>query len=254
MKQNLIATVFTVMALVTLLAAQVAPQRIRTIEDVMAGRLIKKVAPEYPPQARQAEIQGKVVLRVQISKSGDVESIQMLSGHPMLVPAAIAAVKQWKYKPYLLNGEPVEVETQVTVNFTLADKPAAEGIVGDRPGGIHAGEPGRIAPSNPGDQSVVGTPRRVRVSSGVMQAMVVSKAPPQYPQDAKDQHIEGVVVMRAIIDKDGNVANLQLISGHPLLAPPAIEAVKRWKYQPYLLNGVPVEVETQITVNFTLMN
>jgi protein TonB len=59
-------------------------------------------------------------------------------------------------------------------------------------------------------------------------------------------------VLKVIIDKEGNVANIQLISGHPMLAPPAIEAVKQWKYRPYLLNDAPVEIETQVTVNFTL--
>lgn len=260
MKRHLIATVLTVIALSSLLAAQVSPQ-IRTVEDVMSGRLIKRVPPDYPPLARQARIQGTVILKVRISKTGDVVNLQLISGHPMLAPAAIEAVKQWKYKPYLLNGDPVEVETQVTVNFTLSDKPDAQGIAGDKPGGIPAGAPGGIAPSSSADQSVVGTPQphlgpplRVRVSAGVAQGLLVSKVSPQYPQDARDQRIQGVVVMRAIIDKEGNVANIQLISGHPLLAPPAIESVKQWKYQPYLLNGAPVEVETQITVNFTLVN
>jgi periplasmic protein TonB len=59
-------------------------------------------------------------LQAQISKDGSIENLQLISGHPMLAPAAIEAVKQWKYKPYLLNGEPVEVDTQVQVNFTLA--------------------------------------------------------------------------------------------------------------------------------------
>ena len=59
-------------------------------------------------------------------------------------------------------------------------------------------------------------------------------------------------MLKVIIDKEGNVANIQLISGHPMLAPPAIEAVKQWKYRPYLLNDAPVEIETQVTVNFTL--
>jgi len=97
-------------------------------------------------------------------------------------------------------------------------------------------------------------PQRVRVSSGVMQALLVKKVPPQYPQDAKDQHIQGVVVLKAVINKEGNVSNLELVSGHPMLAPGAIEAVKQWKYRPYLLNGEPVEVESQVQVNFTLVN
>jgi periplasmic protein TonB len=96
------------------------PQRVRVSSGVVSGLLLRKVNPVYPPLARQARIQGTVVLQAQISKTGDIENLQLITGHPMLAPAAIEAVKQWKYKPYLLNGEPVEVDTQVQVNFTLA--------------------------------------------------------------------------------------------------------------------------------------
>jgi periplasmic protein TonB len=96
------------------------PQRVRVSQGVSAGLLVRKVNPTYPPLARQARIQGQVVLRAVISKDGSIENLTLVSGHPMLAPAAIEAVKQWKYKPYLLNGEPVEVDTEVQVNFTLA--------------------------------------------------------------------------------------------------------------------------------------
>jgi periplasmic protein TonB len=96
------------------------PQRVRVSSGVVSGLLVRRVAPTYPPLARQARIQGTVILQAQISKTGDIENLQLISGHPMLAPAAIEAVKQWKYRPYLLNGEPVEVDTQVQVNFTLA--------------------------------------------------------------------------------------------------------------------------------------
>jgi periplasmic protein TonB len=96
------------------------PQRVRVSAGVTSGLLIRKVNPVYPPLARQARISGTVVLRAVISKDGAIENLQLVSGHPMLAPAAIDAVKQWKYKPYLLNGEPVEVDTEVQVNFTLA--------------------------------------------------------------------------------------------------------------------------------------
>jgi protein TonB len=96
------------------------PQRVRVSSGVSSGLLIRRVNPTYPPLARQARIQGTVILQAQISKDGSIENLQLVSGHPMLAPAAIEAVKQWKYKPYLLNGEPVEVDTQVQVNFTLA--------------------------------------------------------------------------------------------------------------------------------------
>jgi protein TonB len=96
------------------------PQRVRVSQGVSAGLLVRRVQPNYPPLARQARIQGQVVLRAVISKDGSIENLSLVSGHPMLAPAAIDAVKQWKYKPYLLNGEPVEVDTEVLVNFTLA--------------------------------------------------------------------------------------------------------------------------------------
>ena len=83
------------------------------------GDLIHKVLPTYPPLARSARIQGQVVLQAVISKQGAIENLRVLAGHPMLVPAAIEAVRQWRYRPYVLNNEPVEVETQVTVNFSL---------------------------------------------------------------------------------------------------------------------------------------
>ena len=86
----------------------------------MEGNLILRVQPLYPPLARQARIQGQVVLRAIIGRSGAIENLQVLGGHPMLVQSAIDAVKQWRYRPYSLNGEAVEVETQVTVNFVLS--------------------------------------------------------------------------------------------------------------------------------------
>ncbi|HZU41599.1 MAG TPA: TonB family protein, partial [Terriglobales bacterium] len=97
-----------------------APQRVRVSQGVTQGLLIHKVQPSYPPLARQARIQGSVVLQAVISKEGTIEGLKLISGHPMLAPAAIDAVKQWRYKPYILNGEPVEVDTTITVNFTLS--------------------------------------------------------------------------------------------------------------------------------------
>lgn len=83
------------------------------------GDLVRKILPAYPPLARTARIEGQVVLQAVISKQGAIENLRVLSGHPMLVPAAIEAVRQWRYRPYVLNSEPVEVETQIIVNFSL---------------------------------------------------------------------------------------------------------------------------------------
>ena len=96
------------------------PQRVRVSQGVTSGLLLRRVNPTYPPLARTARIQGKVLLQAQISKSGDIQNLQVISGHPMLIQSALDAVKQWKYRPYLLNGEAVEVDTTIEVNFTLA--------------------------------------------------------------------------------------------------------------------------------------
>jgi len=102
------------------LAIAAAPRRIRISQGVTRGLLIQKIEPPYPPMARAARIQGEVVLSAIISKTGEIQNLVLVSGHPMLVPAAIQAVKQWRYRPFLLNGEPVEVETTITVTFQLS--------------------------------------------------------------------------------------------------------------------------------------
>jgi TonB family protein len=100
--------------------ARKAPEEtLRISQGVSQGLVVKRVQPLYPPQARQIHLEGKVELQANISKSGSISSVKQLSGDPVLGRAAMDAVRQWKYKPYFLNGEPVEVETQVTVNFKL---------------------------------------------------------------------------------------------------------------------------------------
>jgi protein TonB len=97
-----------------------APQKLRVSSGVAAGMLIYQLKPTYPRLAAQARIQGTVVLQAVIAKDGTVHDLHLISGHPMLVPAAIEAVRQWRYRPYLLNNEPVEVDTQINVNFALS--------------------------------------------------------------------------------------------------------------------------------------
>ncbi|MBZ5610944.1 MAG: TonB family protein [Acidobacteriia bacterium] len=100
-------------------AAASGPRRIRVGGNVQQANLARKVNPVYPPEAKQARIQGTVRMSVIIDKSGTVQEVRLLSGHPLLVGAAMGAVRQWVYKPTLLNGQPVEVETVVDVNFTF---------------------------------------------------------------------------------------------------------------------------------------
>jgi len=93
-------------------------QRLRT-SVMMEGNLIHKVEPQYPALAKQLRIEGSVIVKAWIDREGVIERAQVESGHPLLARAALEAVRQWRYRPYYLNHEPVEVETEVTVNFVL---------------------------------------------------------------------------------------------------------------------------------------
>jgi protein TonB len=94
-------------------------QTLNVSQGVSQGLLVKKAQPTYPPSALRMRIEGAVQLMATISKNGNISAVKILSGDPQLARTAVDAVKQWKYKPYLLNGEPVEIQTQVTVNFKL---------------------------------------------------------------------------------------------------------------------------------------
>jgi protein TonB len=87
--------------------------------QVQSAKIVSQPRPVYPPLARQARIQGTVRLEAVISKEGSVEELKVISGHPLLIQSALAAVQQWRYEPTLLNGVPVEVITTIDVNFTL---------------------------------------------------------------------------------------------------------------------------------------
>jgi len=95
------------------------PQKLRISSGVADGLLINKIEPQYPSMAKLAHVQGDVVLQATISKTGQIENLRAISGHPILIQAAMDAVKQWKYRPYALNGEPVAVDTTITVKFHM---------------------------------------------------------------------------------------------------------------------------------------
>jgi len=177
-------------------------------------------------------------------------------------PAAAMVQKVKVIQTDIVNGElrtPTKIPQKVKmIQEEEAPPPsmASTGVVGGVPGGVPGGSMGgvigSVLSSTPVAVPKIATPQRVRVSGGVSQGLLIRKVPPNYPPLARQARIQGVVILQAQISKEGNIENLQLISGHPMLAPAAIEAVKQWKYKPYLLNGEPVEVDTQVQVNFTL--
>jgi len=184
---------------------------------------------------------------------------------PPMAPAP-TAVKVVKVTSDIANGQlrtPSRVPTKVQlIKEDDAPPPAAisAGVVGGVPGGVPGGQLGGVIGGIISSTSSVAalpstskpTPQRVRISQGVSKGLLIYRVEPTYPPVARAAHIQGVVVLAAIIDKDGNIQNLQVVSGHPMLAPAAIEAVKQWRYKPFLLSGQPLEVETAVTVTFQL--
>ncbi len=137
---------------------------------------------------------------------------------------------------------------EATIHLTLGGAMMAPPAAPTTPGIPAPAAP--LAPPAPSEPPM--PPQPVRVGGNVQQANLIVKVTPMYPPDAKQAHIQGTVKMTATINKDGTIQTLDLVSGHPLLADAAMDAVRQWIYKPTLLNGSPVEVITQIDVNFTL--
>lgn len=136
-----------------------------------------------------------------------------------------------------------------------APPPTSGGVIGGVEGGVPGGQVngvlGSILTSSHTTQMVVAAPpKRIRVSTGISEGMLIHRVEPVYPTIAARARIQGTVQLRAVIAKDGSIENLQVIGGHPILQQAALDAVKQWRYKPYILNGEPLEVETIVIVNF----
>ncbi len=156
---------------------------------------------------------------------------------------------------------PTAIPKQVTIieEEELPPDPGVVGMTGGVPGGVPGGQAGGViggiiggvgaaAPPPPPKQA----PQRIRVGGNVQQARLINKPNPVYPPLARQARIAGTVRLQAVISKDGTIQSLEVVSGHPLLVQSALDAVRQWRYQPTLLNGEPVEVQTTIDVVFTL--
>ena len=183
----------------------------------MQAKLIRQPKITYPEMAKQARVSGTVSLMAIIAKDGTMKRLELIEGDPMLVMAAMEGVKQWVYQPTLLNGEPVEVQTTIDVNFTLQDDNGAPA----KPAG------GEIRP-----------------------AQLVRRYDPDYPKLARETGAKGPVTVQATIAADGTVVDAKAIAGHPMLRKAAENCVRKWIYTPALLNGQPVETQTNITITF----
>ena len=169
-----------------------------------------------------------MLLQVAIDENGVPQDIKVIRPLGLgLDQKAIEAVQKWRFKPGLKDGTPVPVAAVIEVNFRLAQTP----------------EP--IAVASPAS-------RPVAVGGAVMDSRVVQRVPPAYPPTARTARVQGTVQVSLTIGPDGRVQDVQPLSGPGLLTQAAIQAVAQWVYQPFLLNGQPVSVQTTANVNFAL--
>ena len=219
-----------VLLLIPLLFTEVLPR-----QQLMTFLTAPPPPPPPPPPAAPEAASRKVV-----KVASDISNGQLRT--PTRIPKKVQIIKEDEAPPPVMS---------------------TGGVVGGVPGGIPGGQIGGVIGGIISSSSnLAAVPRmapksvmavqRVRVSQGVVKGLLMNRVEPTYPSVAREARLHGEVVLTALIDKDGNIENLQLVSGHPMLAPAAINAVKQWRYKPYLLNGQPVEVETTITVNFEL--
>ena len=200
-------------------------------DDASAPKLEHAVPPEYPPLAKMARIQGDVVLEVTIDEEGKVTNLEVVSGHPLLVKAALDAVHQWRYaKPAV-----APMHFEVTVHFEL---PRFEHLEISKPETNKSAKPETSGGSSPRDLTFT--------QSGLKPIKTVN---PVYPPEAKKRHIQGNVVLSVTVEKSGKVSNIEVLSGPEELVKSALYAVKQWEYE----SPARAPVVTTVTVDFTLV-
>jgi TonB family protein len=192
-------------------------------------RPVVTIAP-YPPADPATGENGTVTISCEIGNDGIPANLHIeKSSSPAMESEAIAILRGWQFRPAVQNGQLVSV--QGTFDF-VKGKPAPP-------------PPASLPPPQAGIQ-------RIQVAPKDQEALLENKITPQYPPLAKAARVQGTVRFTALVDPQGRVQNVQLISGPPLLVSAATQAVRQWTYRPTLVNGTPVEVTTDIAVEFKL--
>jgi TonB family protein len=220
----------------------------RVAAGVVAGRIISKPNPVYPQEAREQGIQGAVVLHAIIGEDGTIKELVVISGPEQLQASAIDAVRQWVYKPYLLNGEPQEVETTITVNYNLNDTPPSA------PPQPHTGGSAHPIAALRGPESARGSDAGVNnVGGSVRPPVLVHDVSPQYTESARKAKLSGNVIVGLIVDTNGDPQDVRVEKGlGNELDQKAVEAVQQYRFSPGTKNGEPVAVALKVLVNFQI--
>jgi TonB family protein len=204
------------------------------------GLMLKEAKrPDYPLYALDNKMQGETVLRLFVNEQGEVYNTEVIRGDEIFAKAAQKAAMKFRFEPFIRNGKRMKVSTKFPFDFYI------EGNVSDV-------RMQTAAPSSTSSPDAAGQPRRVQVAPGISTGLLIHRVQPAYPPEAKAYHIQGAVILQAVIGKDGRIENLEAISGPQELRQAAMGAVQQWIYEPYMLNGEPVAVYTQVTVNFKL--
>lgn len=203
--------------------------------EIKPPRLIKKVKHVYPEIARQAKVEGVVILEATTDIYGRVARVKVLRSIPLLDQAAVDAVRQWVYEPKIVGGEPRAITFTVTVQFKEDKERDSAGVSGGVTGGVAGGVEGGVGAG---------------VGGAVKDAKLIKKVDPVYPQEAKDAGIEGVVIVELKTDTYGRVKDVKVLRSIPELDQAAIDAVKQWVYEPPLIDGKPQELVITVTVSF----
>jgi TonB family protein len=189
---------------------------------------IKDVRPVYPPDAQAAKVTGLVIVEARIGADGSVEDAHVLRSVPLLDQAAIDAVMQWRFRPTLLNGKAVPVIMTVTVNFTLQNPPEQPPALAPNGDGTRSSRPSPPERQEP--------PVPVKQESRVLlrdeSPVVVRDVKPRYTREAMDAGVQGAVELQVVIGTDGHVIEAKVLTGHPMLHEPALNAVRQWEFRP----------------------
>ena len=224
-------------------------------EKVKPPKLVKEVQPVYPEAARKAGIEGVVILEARTDTYGRVAEAKVLRGVPELAQPAVEALKQWVYEPMVIDGKPMPVVFTVTMRFQLDDKkkPDVAGAVGGAVGGVPGGAAGQAPAGQPSpEEQLKFEGDAVRAVGRVKPPRLVKQVSPDYPAAARQARIEGVVILEAKSDEQGNVVGAKVLRSIKGLDQAAIDAVKQWKYEPMLIDGKPHKVLFTVTVRFAL--
>ncbi len=201
--------------------------------------------PYYDPTASQARIQGDVVIELTVSALGNVTGSRIVRGHPMLANGLPELTRKWKFKPPMLNGQPVAATVQIPIHYAPPDQ-----ITYPQPGVHLTGSPSseETAPATP---TSVQAKEEDKIISGV-QVMPIHQVQPEVPAgvDVKKNH--GTVTIAVVVGVDGSVLEAKPVSGPAAFYDVCVTAAKQWKFQPYVYKGRTERVNTEVTFTFEL--